>query len=937
MPTATSRPPGRPASGSTRAAPTTAATLNGEEPQSNYDGPVEVDLNADDGDGSGVRATEIRVDGGEWQPYVEEETILDSAADLERWAQAGAGSLDWFDQEGGFARTISGFGMPWYPVKEYGDFSLKLQWRDSSTGASGNSGVFVRFPDPEEAVDRPAAERHPCQVGSAQNDPAWVAIFCGHEIQINDHQTSEPQKTGSIYNFSPLNATEAKTQPKGTWVDYEVRVVGQAYTIIRNGEVLQEFENAPDQASSRPGDPPTNARQFARGFIGLQNHGSSDVIDFRNIRVLPLDEGSVRGPVTVEGDGEHTVEFRSADVAGNQEDVKEVTFTIGAADETPPVTTHELDGDGPVDVTLSATDPAEAGPEPETHDVTAQPSSWNPNAITIASGDVVRWNFPSTAAFMHDVWVVAPGEAPDSAGTKVTDPVEAGSPPVSRTLQEEGTWTYVCKLHSFVSEGRWQGMVGTAEVEDSGSGGGASGVDFTEYRVDEGEWVRSENGEGDDPFETTFTVTEEGDHVVEYKSTDNAGNAEDGKSVEFSIGGDDPDAPSVEGFADPATGAAPLLVQFSATGLDPQGGRLTYEWDFGDGGGSFNQSPQHTYTAAGTYTATVTATDPQGKTGTATVGVVVTQNGNQAPQVRGIADPASGIAPLRVAFSAQATDPDGPSDAITYLWDFGDGGANAFGRNAAYTYKTPGTYKAKVTATDGKGAFGTAEVTVVVGNPPGNVPPTVAAAAAPRSGTAPLQVQFTSAATDPDGDQVSTVWDFGDGVRAGGEAISHTYTQPGAYTATVTVTDPGGLKDTDSVQITVSAISGSGGAPPSGSPPQGGVEGESSTRPGLRTARTQSVHKVIRRGLRLKVSCAEACLARSIVRLSGERVGTSKRLAVKAGRSRTIVVKLKRSVRRNLIAAMRQAGLRRVIATAITTVNLDGVNRAYPVKVKLRR
>ena len=54
-------------------APTTTALLNGEAPASNYDGPVEVDLNADDGDGSGVRLTEIRVDGGEWQPYVEEE------------------------------------------------------------------------------------------------------------------------------------------------------------------------------------------------------------------------------------------------------------------------------------------------------------------------------------------------------------------------------------------------------------------------------------------------------------------------------------------------------------------------------------------------------------------------------------------------------------------------------------------------------------------------------------------------------------------------------------------------------------------------------------------------------------------------------------------------------------------------------------------------
>ena len=51
--------------------------------------------------------------------------------------------------------------MPWYPVKDYGDFSLKFQWRDSSTGASGNGGAFVRFPNPAEAVTRTAANRYP--------------------------------------------------------------------------------------------------------------------------------------------------------------------------------------------------------------------------------------------------------------------------------------------------------------------------------------------------------------------------------------------------------------------------------------------------------------------------------------------------------------------------------------------------------------------------------------------------------------------------------------------------------------------------------------------------------------------------------------------------------------------------------------------------------
>ena len=105
--------------------------------------------------------------------------------------------------------------MPWYPVKDYGDFALKFQWRDSGTGSNGNGGAFVRFPNPVEAAARPAANRYPCQVGSAQTDPSWVAIYCGHEIQVNDNQATEPQKTGSVYNFSPLNATQAKVQPQG--------------------------------------------------------------------------------------------------------------------------------------------------------------------------------------------------------------------------------------------------------------------------------------------------------------------------------------------------------------------------------------------------------------------------------------------------------------------------------------------------------------------------------------------------------------------------------------------------------------------------------------------------------------------------------------------------------------------------------------------------
>ena len=165
--------------------------------------------------------------------------------------------------------------------------------------------------------------------------------------------------------------------------------------------------------------------------------------------------------------------------------------------------------------------------------------------------------------------------------------------------------------------GTYDGPVG---VRLSAAGGAA----FTEYRVDGGEWVRSENTAGDDPFVTAFTVSAEGEHLVAYRSTDPEGNEEAVKSVAFSIEhAVDPDAPTVQAVADPASGEAPLKVRFSASGMDPQGGELTYRWEFSDGGATSKQNPKRKYDQPGTYTATVTVTDPQGKTASDTVEIVL--------------------------------------------------------------------------------------------------------------------------------------------------------------------------------------------------------------------------------------------------------------------------------------------------------------------------
>jgi PKD repeat protein/glucose/arabinose dehydrogenase len=85
--------------------------------------------------------------------------------------------------------------------------------------------------------------------------------------------------------------------------------------------------------------------------------------------------------------------------------------------------------------------------------------------------------------------------------------------------------------------------------------------------------------------------------------------------------------------------------------------------------------------------------------------------------------------------------------------------------------------------------------------------PVAAISAEPTSGPAPLTVQFGSEGThDPDpGDAIELAWDFdGNGTTDSTEpAPTHTYTDPGQYPATLTVTDSNGLTGATNTIITV--------------------------------------------------------------------------------------------------------------------------------------
>ena len=86
--------------------------------------------------------------------------------------------------------------------------------------------------------------------------------------------------------------------------------------------------------------------------------------------------------------------------------------------------------------------------------------------------------------------------------------------------------------------------------------------------------------------------------------------------------------------------------------------------------------------------------------------------------------------------------------------------------------------------------------------PPANQPPVAALTATPRSGKAPLVVSFDGSDSSDDGGITNWLWDFGDGSSGSGTATNHTYTVPGDYTATLTVTD-GEFSDSASLVISV--------------------------------------------------------------------------------------------------------------------------------------
>jgi len=173
--------------------------------------------------------------------------------------------------------------------------------------------------------------------------------------------------------------------------------------------------------------------------------------------------------------------------------------------------------------------------------------------------------------------------------------------------------------------------------------------------------------------------------------------------------------------ASPSNGPAPLLVNFTCTGIDTDGTIALYEWDFeGDGIFDFNSptsgNTTHTYTTVGTFNALCRVTDNDGLIGTAnTINTVIRLGPPGSPSAEATASPTDGNAPLTVYFSGNATD-DG--NIVQWEWDFdGDGRfdySSPTSPDTNFTYTSPGSFAASLRVTDNAGLSSTDNIEIRV-------------------------------------------------------------------------------------------------------------------------------------------------------------------------------------------------------------------------------
>jgi PKD repeat protein len=355
------------------------------------------------------------------------------------------------------------------------------------------------------------------------------------------------------------------------------------------------------------------------------------------------------------------------------------------------------------------------------------------------------------------------------------------------------------------------------------------------------EWNFGDGGTGTGVV-TTHTYNTAGTYTVTLTVTDDDG-LTDTATSDVTVSPPELQPPVASFTFSPTSPLVDETVTFDASAsYDPDGTIVSYDWDFGDGLSDTGEIVTHAYSAAGTYTVTLTVTDNDGLTDTITKDIVVS-----APPATVIyVDPSTVSANPGGYFTINidiADVTDLYSWQVKLRWTLGlldidaedivegpflkQGGITVFAKKVFTNYIDIGcSLLGTVPGVTGSGTLATATFKVL------------------KTGNATLELYFTklqnsslqeiphtsqdgyfyttwpvadfsyspnpldnpghpiqgetitfdaSSSYDPDGGTiVSYEWDFGDGTSDTGQIVTHAYDAAGSYFVTLTVTDDEG-------------------------------------------------------------------------------------------------------------------------------------------------
>lgn len=238
------------------------------------------------------------------------------------------------------------------------------------------------------------------------------------------------------------------------------------------------------------------------------------------------------------------------------------------------------------------------------------------------------------------------------------------------------------------------------------------------------------------------------------------------------------------------SGTTPLTVQFIDTSTNSP---TSWVWSFGDGYTNMQQNPVHTYTAAGTYTVTLTTSNSAGSSTYTQSGYITTTLAT--PIASFTSNTTSGTVPLYVQFNDTSL-----NSPVSWLWAFGDGGTST-AQNPVYEYTRAGSYTVVLTATNSAGANSTDIARYI--NISAITTPVVSFTSDTTTGVVPLTIRFNDTSTNY---PTSWLWNFGDGSISTAQNPSHVYTSAGSFTVTLVATNSGGSGTVTSTHYIVAIV-----------------------------------------------------------------------------------------------------------------------------------